>query len=54
MKKEVARKSAIVALGLVGAITAFTVGAQAGLTLNGRVMSISVARMPAPPLPAMR
>lgn len=54
MKKEVARNAAIVALGVVGAITAFSVGAQAGLTLNGRVMTLSVARMPVPTLPAVR
>jgi len=44
----VATKSAVIALALVGTLAAFAVGAQAGATLNGRVMAISVARVPMP------
>lgn len=41
-------KSVIVAVALIGTVAAFAVGAQAGALLNGRVMAISVARVPMP------
>jgi hypothetical protein len=44
----VATKSAVIAIALAGTALAFLVGAQAGATLNGRVMAISVARVPMP------
>ena len=43
-----ATKSAVIAIALVGTAAAFVVGAQAGAVLNGRVMAISVARVPMP------
>lgn len=48
MRSQVATKSAVIALALVGTVAAFAVGAQAGKTLNGRVMAVSVARVPMP------
>lgn len=45
---RVATKSAVVAIALLGTLAAFVVGAQAGAILNGRVMAISVARLPMP------
>jgi hypothetical protein len=45
---RMATKSFVVALALAGTAVAFTVGAQAGALLNGRVMAISVARVPMP------
>jgi len=50
MRSRVATKSAVIALALLGTAAAFVVGAQAGATLNGRVMAISVARVPMPML----
>jgi hypothetical protein len=50
MRSSVASKSAVVALALVGTAGAFVLGAQAGAALNGRVMAISVARVPMPVL----
>lgn len=47
---SVVTKSAVVALALAGTLFAFAVGAQAGAALNGRVMAISVARVPMPVL----
>lgn len=44
----VATKSVVIALALAGTALAFVVGAQAGAALNGRVMQISVARVPMP------
>lgn len=44
----VATKSAVIALALAGTALAFLVGAQAGAILNGRVMAVSVARVPMP------
>lgn len=41
-------KSAVIAIALVGTAAAFIVGAQAGAILNGRVMGMSVARVPMP------
>ena len=41
------RVSALV-LALAGTAAAFDVGAHAGAALNGRVMAISVARVPMP------
>jgi len=41
-------KSVVIAIALVGTAAAFVVGAQAGAILNGRVMAISVARVPMP------
>jgi hypothetical protein len=46
----VATKSAVIALALAGTALAFVVGAQAGALLNGRVMAVSVARVPMPVL----
>jgi hypothetical protein len=43
-----ATKSAVLAIAFVGTAAAFVVGAQAGAVLNGRVMAISVARVPMP------
>ena len=43
-----ATKSAVVVIALIGTAAAFVVGAQAGAVLNGRVMAISVARVPMP------
>jgi hypothetical protein len=43
-----ATKSVVVALALAGTAAAFAVGAQAGSLLNGRLMSIQVARVPMP------
>ena len=48
MQSRRATHSAIVAIALVGTLAAFVVGAQAGSILNGRVMAISVARVPMP------
>lgn len=48
MRSTVATKSAVVALALAGTLVAFVAGAQAGALLNGRVMAISVARVPMP------
>ncbi len=48
MRSQVATKSAVVAIALLGTAAAFMVGAQAGALLNGRVMAISVARVPMP------
>lgn len=50
MRSRAASKSIIVALALVGTAAAFAVGAQAGALLNGRIMTISVARVPMPVL----
>jgi hypothetical protein len=44
----VATKSAVIALALAGTALAFVVGAQAGAILNGRVMAVSVAKVPMP------
>lgn len=46
----VATKSAVIALALAGTALAFLVGAQAGALLNGRVMAVSVAKVPMPVL----
>lgn len=50
MRSNVKTKSAVVALALVGTLAAFIVGAQAGAVLNGRVMAVSIARVPMPAL----
>lgn len=47
---RMATTSAVVAIALIGTAAAFTLGAYAGAALNGRVMSISVARVPMPVL----
>ena len=52
MRSRVATKSAVIALALLGTAAAFVIGAQAGATLNGRVMAISVARVPMPVMAA--
>lgn len=51
MRSRVATKSAVLVLAILGTVGAFALGAQAGATLNGRVMAISVAHVPiiAPP-----
>lgn len=48
MRSKAANTSVIVGIALVGTAIAFLVGAQAGTVLNGRVMNISVARVPMP------
>lgn len=48
MRSRAATKSIVIGLALVGTAGAFFVGAQAGALLNGRVMAISVARVPMP------
>jgi hypothetical protein len=48
MRSHVATKSAVFALALAGTAVAFVIGAQAGTLLNGRVMAVSVARVPMP------
>lgn len=48
MQRRVANQSAVIALALVGTAVAFIAGAQAGALLNGRVMAVSVARIPMP------
>lgn len=48
MRSKVATKSAVIVLALAGTAAAFIVGAQAGAILNGRVMAVSVARVPMP------
>ena len=50
MRSRVATKSAVIALALLGTAMAFLVGAQAGALLNGRVMAVSVAKVPMPVL----
>lgn len=50
MRSKMATKSAVIALALAGTALAFLVGAQAGAILNGRVMAVSVARVPMPVL----
>jgi hypothetical protein len=50
MRSGVATKSSVVLLALAGTAVAFTLGAYAGAALNGRVMAISVARLPMPVL----
>jgi hypothetical protein len=46
--QSVQRSLAILVFGVLGASAAFFVGAHAGAALNGRVMSLSIARMPMP------
>jgi len=41
-------KSVVLGIALLGTAAAFVVGAQAGAILNGKVMAISVARVPMP------
>jgi hypothetical protein len=48
MRSRAATKSIVIALALAGTAVAFMIGAQAGALLNGRVMAISVARVPMP------
>jgi hypothetical protein len=48
MRSHVATKSAVIAVALAGTAAAFVIGAQAGALLNGRVMAVSVARVPMP------
>jgi hypothetical protein len=48
MRSRVATRSAVVAIALLGTAGAFVLGAYAGTALNGRVMAISVARVPMP------
>lgn len=50
MRSRAASKSIVAALTLAGTAAAFVLGAQAGALLNGRIMTISVARMPLPVL----
>jgi hypothetical protein len=46
--KVVMSKSAVVGIAIVGTVLAFVIGAQAGSILNGRVMQVSVGRVPMP------
>lgn len=48
MRSKVACRSFVIALALLGTATAFVVGARAGSALNGRIMAVSVARVPMP------
>ena len=48
LRSSTGTKSLVIAIALVGTAAAFVVGAQAGAILNGRVMAISVARVPMP------
>jgi hypothetical protein len=50
MRSRAASKSIVAALALAGTAAAFVLGAQAGALLNGRIMTISVARVPMPVL----
>jgi hypothetical protein len=50
MRSRVATKSVVIGIALMGTIMAFLLGAQAGAMLNGRVMAVSVARVPMPVL----
>jgi hypothetical protein len=48
MRSRAVTNSVVIALALAGTAVAFVVGAQAGALLNGRVMAVSVARVPMP------
>ena len=48
LQRSTGTKSLVIAIARVGTAAAFAVGAQAGALLNGRVMAISVARVPMP------
>jgi len=48
MRGNVATKSTVIAIAIAGTAGAFVMGAHAGAALNGRVMAISVARVPMP------
>ncbi len=48
MRSRAVTHSVVIALALAGSAVAFIVGAQAGALLNGRVMAVSVARVPMP------
>ena len=48
MRSTTFTKSAVIGLALMGTVLAFGVGARAGAMLNGRVMAVSVARVPMP------
>ena len=48
MRSKAANTSVIVGIALVGTALAFLIGAQAGTVLNGRMVNISVARVPMP------
>ncbi len=48
MRSKVASRSTLLAIALSGAAVAFFLGARAGSALNGRVMAVSVARVPMP------
>jgi len=48
MRSQAVTKSFVVALALAGTVVAFVAGARAGALLNGRVMNVSVARVPMP------
>jgi hypothetical protein len=40
----------VAGIALAGTVLAFALGAQAGALLNGRIMAVSVARVPMPVL----
>jgi hypothetical protein len=44
------RSLAVLTFGLLGALTAFAVGARVGAALNGRVMGLTLANAPMPRL----
>jgi len=48
MRSTVATKSAVIALALTGRACGLVVGAAAGAPLNGRVMAVSVGKVPMP------
>ncbi len=48
MRSRAANKSVVIALALAGTAAAFIIGAQAGALLNGRMMTLSIARVPMP------
>jgi hypothetical protein len=50
MRSRAVANSVVIALALAGTAVAFIVGAQAGALLHGRVMAVSVARVPMPVL----
>jgi len=50
MRSRMATRSVVAGIALAGTVLAFALGAQAGALLNGRIMAVSVARVPMPVL----
>lgn len=48
MRSQAVTNSVVIVLALAGAASAFAIGVRAGALLNGRVMAVSVARVPMP------